>query len=120
MTTTIVLVAIAFLVLLWALIAGRRRALRAMLLATGMETSGKATLVWPKGRRRSPRISVVYVDSDGVRRTVLKTVVSAGDGELVKKPVKVVFHPRRTNREEYVIVGFGASPSTWFRVTFMN
>ncbi len=120
MTGTVILVAVAFAVLLWVLIVGRRRALRTMLLTTGMETSGKSKLVWPHGPRRAPRIAVTYVDSEKVTRTVVKVVASAGDGELMKKPARVVFHPRRTDRDDYVLVGFGAQPATWFRVNFMR
>lgn len=115
---TIVAVALAFLLLLWILIAVRRRALRTYLLATGVETSGTAALAWPKGKRRAPSIAVTYVDSEGVTRTAIKSIVSAGDGELMKKPVRVVFHPRRTTRDDYVLLGFGAQPRTWFRANF--
>lgn len=115
---TIVVVALAFLILLWILVAVRRRAMRAYLLATGVETSGTASLAWPKGKRGAPSIAVTYVDSDGVTRTVVKSIVSAGDGELMKKPVRVIFHPRRTTRDEYVLLGFGPHPGKWFRVSF--
>ena len=114
----IVVVAIAFLLLLWILIAVRRRALRTYLLATGVETSGRASLTWPRGRRRAPAIAVTYVDSAGVTRTAVKSIVSAGDGELMKKPVRVIFHPRRTTRDDYVLLGFGEHPGTWFRASF--
>ncbi|CAN5380156.1 hypothetical protein BH10ACT7_BH10ACT7_03160 [soil metagenome] len=115
---TIVLVAVAFLILLWILIAVRRRALRTYLLTTGVETSGTAALVWPKGKRRAPAIAVTYVDSEGVTRTAIKSIVSSGDSELMKKAVRVVFHPRRTTRDDYVLLGFGDHPGTWFRVSF--
>ena len=115
---TIVVVAIAFLLLLWVLMTVRRRALRTYLLTTGMETTGKAVLQWPTGGKRSPHIAVTYTDSEGVTRTAVKTMVSSGDSELIKKTAKVVFHPRRTSRDDYVLLGFGDRPSTWFRAEF--
>jgi len=48
---TIVVVAIAFLLLLWVLMTVRRRALRTYLLTTGMETTGKAVLQWSRAPR---------------------------------------------------------------------
>ncbi len=113
---TIVAVSIAFLFLLWALFAVRRRALRTYLLATGMETVGSAQLV-PVRLRRAPMVVVTYVDSAGVKRAVRKLLVSAGDEQLVKKKVRVVFHPNRTSRDEYVLIAFGES-TRWFRVGF--
>ncbi len=115
---TIVAICIAFLALLWVLFALRRRALRTYLLATGMETSGRAELV-PARFGRAPSIVVTYTDSTGKKRRVRKLVASAGDEQLVKKNVRVVFHPDRTSRDEYVLVAFGDS-HRWFRVGFTN
>ncbi len=113
---TIIAVCVAFLILLWILFALRRRALRTYLLATGMETVGRAQLV-PSRFGRAPTVVVSYVDSDGKKRVVRKLLASSGDEQLVKKKVRVVFHPNRTNRDEYVLIAFGDSPR-WFRVGF--
>ena len=116
---TFVAVLVALIALLWIAIAVRRRTMRAYLLTTGTEVAGRAWLLARSGRR-APKIAVQYTDSRGVVRTVIKTIVSAGDAELVRKPVRVVFHPDRTTRDEYVLVGFGAHPGTWFRVNFAS
>lgn len=117
MTGAVIAVVVAFILLLRIAIAARRRGIRGYLLATGVRTPGTASLVSVRGRR-APAVSVSYADSDGVTRTVIKALTSAGDAELAKKPVTVLFHPRRTNRDEYVLLGFGESPATWFRVSF--
>jgi hypothetical protein len=116
-TAPIILVAIAFLVLLWIAIRMRRRSIQALLLTTGSQTTGTSSLVWPRGTG-SPSIAVTYTASDGITRTAIKTIVSAGDAELMKKPAMVIYHPQRTTRSDYVLVGFGAVPATWFRVNF--
>lgn len=116
---TFVVVLAVLIALLWVAIAVRRRTMRTYLLTTGTEVAGKAWLQQRSGRR-APRVAVQYTDSRGVVRTVLKSIISAGDAELVRKPVRVVFHPDRTTRDEYVLVGFGAHPATWFRVNFAS
>lgn len=110
-------IGLALVGLLWAAIAVRRRAIRTLLLTSGVEVAGRARLV-TAARRGAPRIHVTYTDSDGVQRTVVKSIVSAGDERLVREPTRVVFHPRRTNRDDYVLVGFGATPRRWFPVSF--
>ncbi|MDP3209269.1 MAG: hypothetical protein Q8M65_08975 [Rhodoglobus sp.] len=115
---TIVAVSVAFLILLWILFALRRRALRAYLLTTGIEVTGSAKLVSSR-LRRAPSVVVSYVDSGGATRSVRKLITSAGDEQLVKKKVRVVFHPDRTSRDEYVLVAFGDS-NRWFRVGFTH
>lgn len=117
MTGTIVAVGLTFVGLLWLAISARRRALRTLLLATGVEVPGTGRLV-SRGTRRAPRVLVTYTDSEGQTRSVIKSVVSAGDAELVRRPIRVVFHPRRTTRDDYVLVGFGEQPRRWFRVSF--
>ncbi|MGV8897397.1 MAG: hypothetical protein ACOH10_11445 [Rhodoglobus sp.] len=113
---TIVAVCIAFLALLWILFGLRRRALRTYLMATGMQTSGHAELI--AGRfGRAPSVVVTYTDSNGTTRSVRKLIASAGDEQLAKKRVRVVFHPDRTSRDEYVLIAFGES-HRWFRVAF--
>ena len=52
-------------------------------------------------------------------KTTAGVVTSAGDEQWVKKDVRVVFHPDRTNRDEYVLVAFGDS-HRWFRVGFTH
>lgn len=117
MTGTIIGIGLAFVGLLWLAIAARRRALRTLLLTTGVEVAGSGRLV-SRGRRRPPRVVVTYTDSAGVSRSVVKSIVSAGDAELVRRPIRVVFHPRRTTRDDYVLIGFGDHPRRWFRVSF--
>lgn len=113
----VIAIAVAFIVLLWLAITVRRRAIRSLLLASGHQVRGTASLVWPRGRGPA-RIAVAYTDNNGVKRTAVKTVVSAGDGELIKKTAYVVFHPLRADRPDYVLLGFGEHPGTWFRVNF--
>jgi hypothetical protein len=113
----IVIVAIAFLVLLWITIRMRRNTIRTLLLTSGSQTRGTSSLVWPRGTG-APSIAVTYRASDGISRTAIKTIVSAGDAELLKKPAMVIYHPERTTRSDYVLVGFGDLPATWFRVNF--
>lgn len=113
----VILVIVAFVLLLWIVIAVRRRSIRALLLSTGHQVTGTASLVWPRGRGAA-RIGVTYTDNNGVRHTAVKTVVSAGDAELMKKPAQVIFHPLRADRDDYVLLGFGTRPSTWFRANF--
>jgi hypothetical protein len=116
-TVTIVAISLAFLALLWVLTTARRRSIRTYLLATGTQTRATASLVRRKGKR-APVIAARYTDLEGVTRTALKSIVSAGDSELVKKPAMVVYHPRRADRDEYVLLGFGERPTRWFRVDF--
>lgn len=115
---TVIAVAIALLVLLWLAIAARRKALRTYLLATGVETTGDSVLV-PARRGRPAHVAVSYIDSDGVRRSVRKSVVSAGEAQLARKPARVIYHPRRTDRDDYVLLAFGDS-ERWFHVTFLR
>jgi hypothetical protein len=117
LTALIVIVAIAFLVLLWISIRARRNSIRTLLLTTGSQTRGTTSLVWPRGTG-APSVAVTYTASDGITRTAVKTIVSAGDAELMKKTAMVVYHPKRTTRSDYVLVGFGELPTTWFRVNF--
>lgn len=113
----VIAVMIAFVLLLWLAIVVRRRALRTLLLTTGVEVPGTTSLAWPRGRR-TPHIAVTYTDTAGVTRTAIKVVVSAGDSQLLSQPARVVFDPRRASRDDYVLVGFGNHPSTWYRVNF--
>ena len=117
MTGILIVVAVAFLAILWVLTGVRRRGIRTYLLAAGAQTRGVATLQH-RPWRREPSIAVRYTDADGVTRTAVKSVVSAGDSELVKKPAMVLYHPRRTSRDDYVLLGFGERPTRWFRADF--
>ncbi len=117
LTALIVVVAITFLVLLWIAIRMRRNSIRALLLTTGSQTRGTSSLVWPRGTG-APSIAVTYTASDGITRSAIKSIVSAGDAELIKRPAMVIYHPKRTTRADYVLVGFGELPTTWFRVNF--
>lgn len=119
MTGVVVVVAIAFLLLLWTVVALRRRSLRSYLLAVGAETPGTARLV-RKSLRHRPRLLVSYTTADGVHRTIAKAQPSAGDEQLATRPVRVVYHPRRAGRDDYVIFGFGEHPVTWFRGNFTD
>lgn len=112
-----VAVALGLVGLLWVTIVVRRRAIRTLLLTSGVEVAGRARLVGTS-RRAAPRIHVTYTDTDGVTRTVVKSIVSAGDDRLVREPTRVIFHPRRTSRDDYVLVGFGTTPRRWFPVSF--
>ena len=115
---TVIAVAAALLFLLWLAIVTRRKALKAYLLASGIETHGSSVLV-PAHRGRPAYVAVTYVDSEGVRRSVRKTFLSAGEAQLARKPARVVYHPRRTERDDYVLVAFGDS-DRWFRVNFLH
>ncbi len=110
---------IAFVLLFWFAIVVRRRALRTLILTTGVEVPGTTSWTWPRGHR-TPHIAVTYTDTAGVTRTAIKVLVSAGDSQLMALPARVVFDPRRANRDDYVLVGFGNHPSTWFRVNFAH
>ena len=114
---TVIATAVVFLLLLWLAISVRRRAIRSLLMTSGHQVTGTAALMWPRGRGAA-RIGVTYVDNNGVEHTAVKTLVSAGDAELVKKPAQVIFHPLRADRADYVLLGFGSTPSTWFRANF--
>lgn len=115
--TPIILVVIALLLLLWLALRVRRGAIRTTLLTTGTQVTGVASLMWPRGSGAA-RIAVTYEDNNGVSHTAVKSIVSAGDGELMKLPAQVIFHPLRADRDDYVLLGFGAMPSTWFRASF--
>ncbi|QYH36232.1 hypothetical protein [Salinibacterium sp. M195] len=109
-------VAILFLALLWSAIWLRRRAIRALLLTTGAQTKATSSL-YLRGRR-SPRIALRYTDNAGTERTVIKSLVSAGDSQLLKKEAVVLYHPKRASRSDYILVGFGSHPQRWFPVEF--
>jgi hypothetical protein len=61
---------------------------------------------------------VRYTDSSGTERVAIKALVSAGDAELLTKPAVVLYHPTRASRSDYVLIGFGHHPRTWFPVEF--
>jgi hypothetical protein len=115
----ILLIGVGFVALLWIVTALRRHSLRTYLLAVGAQTRGSASLVRRRGRR-TPSIVVKYTDNNGVEHRARKMIVSAGDDELVRKPAMVVYHPDRTSRDDYVLLGFGARPTRWFRVSFVR
>mgnify|MGYP000851308846 CR=1 FL=1 len=117
MIAPVIAVAIAFLVLLWLVIAVRRKAIRTTLLATGVQVRGTTSFVWPRGRGPA-RVGVTYIDNAGVSHTAVKATVNAGDAELFSQPAHVIFDPRRANSDDYVLLGFGEVPSTWFRASF--
>jgi hypothetical protein len=94
----------------------RRRAIRALLLSTGAQTTAISS-VYRRGRRH-PRIGLRYVDNSGKEQFAIKSIVSAGDAELLKKKAVVLYHPSRSDRSDYVLVGFGDHPSRWFPVEF--
>ncbi|GAA1209553.1 hypothetical protein GCM10009655_05750 [Rhodoglobus aureus] len=108
--------ALLLLALLWTATRLRRRSIRTLLLATGVQTSGTSSL--HRRGPRTPRIAVRYTDNSGTERVVVKALVSAGDAELLKKPAVVLYHPKRASRSDYVLVGFGQQPRTWFPVEF--
>ena len=114
---TVVAVVIGLTILLWIITALRRRALRSYLMAVGAETTGTASLV-RRARKRYPVIVVKYTDNDGVVHSAQKSVVSAGDDALVKKTARVIYHPGHPSRDDYVLLGFGATPNKWFRAHF--
>ncbi|WP_341951951.1 hypothetical protein [Salinibacterium sp. TMP30] len=111
-------VGLLFLVLLWTATRLRRRSIRAILLTSGAQTSGTSSL-YRRGRR-SPRIAVRYTDNSGTQRVAVKALVSAGDTELLKKPAVVLYHPKRSGRSDYVLLGFGEYPQRWFPVEFVE
>ena len=49
----------------------------------------------------------------------LKEAVTRIEAQLARKPARVVYHPRRTERDDYVLVAFGDS-DRWFRVNFLH
>jgi hypothetical protein len=102
--------------LLWFATRLRRRAIRTYLLASGAQTTAVASL-YRRGRR-APRIAVRYRDNSGAEHFAVKSMVSAGDAELLKKPAAVLYHPQRPGRSDYVLVGFGKQPRRWFAVEF--
>jgi len=102
--------------LLWFATWLRRRTIRAYLLTTGARTSGTSALT--RRGRRLPRIAVRYTDSSGTERIAVKSLISAGDAQLLHKPAVVLYHPRHLTRSDYVLVGFGAKPQRWFHVDF--
>jgi hypothetical protein len=107
-----------FLTLLWIATWVRRKSIRALLLAAGAQTSATSSL-YRRGRR-TPRIAVRYTDNSGTERVAVKALVSAGDAELLKKPAVVLYHPERSGRSDYVLLGFGEQPHRWFPVEFVN
>lgn len=109
-------VGILLVSLLWFATWLRRRAIRAYLLASGAQTSAASSL-YRRGRR-TPRIAVRYRDNSGTEHFAVKSLVSAGDSELLKKPAAVLYHPQRSGRSDYVLVGFGKQPRRWFSVEF--
>ncbi|EAR24090.1 hypothetical protein A20C1_02459 [marine actinobacterium PHSC20C1] len=109
-------VGIVFIALLWSATWLRRRAIRAYLLASGAQTTAVSS-VYQRGRR-TPRIAVHYRDNSGTEHFAVKSLVSAGDSELLKKPAAVLYHPKRTGRSDYVLIGFGKRPQRWFSVEF--
>ena len=111
-------VGLLLITFLWAAAKLRRRSIRALLLTTGAQTSGTSS-VYRRGRR-SPRISVRYTDNAGTEHTAVKALVSAGDSELLKKRAVVLYHPKRANRSDYVLLGFGEQPHRWFPVEFVS
>ncbi len=111
-------VGVIFVALLWTATRLRRRSIRALLLTTGAQTRATSSL-YHRGRR-SPRIAVRYTDSSGIERTAVKVLVSAGDSELLKKKAVVLYHPKRSGRSDYVLVGFGKQPQRWFPVEFVD
>lgn len=113
----VIVVAVCFLLVLWASIVFRRHAIRSWLLAWGAQTSAE-TINARRGRDRQAKIHASYVDNTGVRRTAVKTLISAGDAQLAKKPAVVLYDPRRPTRDDRVLLGFGETPSRWFGVTF--
>lgn len=113
----LVLAIVGLLVLLWIVMRVRRGAIKTTLLTSGTQVRGASALVWPRGSGAA-RIAVTYEDNNGVSHTAVKSLVSAGDGELIKLPAQVIFHPLRADRDDYVLLGFGAMPSTWFRASF--
>ena len=111
-------VGLLFVALLWTAARLRRRSIRALLLATGAQTSATSS-IYRRGRR-SPRIAVRYSDNFGTEHVAVKALVSAGDAELLKKPAVVLYHPKRTDRSDYVLLGFGEHPGRWFPVEFVS
>lgn len=109
---------ILMLALLWSATWIRRRSIRTLLLTTGAQTSATSSI--HRRGRRSPRIALRYTDNSGTERVVVKALVSAGDAELLKKPAVVLYHPKRAGRSDYVLVGFGKRPQTWFPVEFLS
>jgi hypothetical protein len=114
----LVAVGLLFIAALWTATRLRRRSIRAILLTTGAQTSATSSL-YRRGHR-TPRIAVRYTDSSGTERLAVKALVSAGDAELLKKPAVVLYHPKRADRSDYVLLGFGEQPSRWFPVEFIT
>lgn len=102
--------------LLWFATWLRRRTIRAFLLTAGAQTAGISS-EYRRGRR-APRIAVRYTDSAGTERVVVKSLVSAGDAQLLAKPAVVLYHPKHRSRSDYVLLGFGRQPQRWFPVEF--
>jgi len=103
--------------LLWFATRLRRRAIRTYLLASGAQTTAVSSL-YRRGRH-APRIAVRYRDNSGIEHFAVKSVISAGDAELLRKPAAVLYHPQRPGRSDYVLVGFGKQPRRWFAVEFV-
>ncbi|MBH0009405.1 hypothetical protein [Salinibacterium sp. SWN1162] len=102
--------------LLWFSTWLRRRTIRALLLTTGAQTTGSSSL--HRRGRRLPRIAVRYTDDTGSEHVIIKTIVSAGDEQLLQKPALVLYHPKHRSRSDYVLIGFGTQPRRWFSGEF--
>ncbi|WP_231606200.1 hypothetical protein [Salinibacterium sp. NK8237] len=59
-----------------------------------------------------------YTDNAGIERVAVKSLVSAGDAQLLAKPAVVLYHPKYRSRSDYVLLGFGQQPQRWFPVEF--
>jgi len=114
----LIAVGLLFLAMLWTATWLRRRSIRTLLLTTGAQTSATSSL-YQRGRR-TPQIAVRYTDNSGTERVAVKALVSAGDAELLKKPAVVLYHPKRSGRSDYVLLGFGEHPRRWFPVEFVS
>lgn len=110
-----IVLAASLLTILWANTVATRRRVRKYLLANGARAQGSARLVSKRGVRH-PRIHVDFTQADGTRLTAIKSVVSAGDENLVAKKVTVLYDPREPKREDRMLLGFGVVPTVWFRV----
>jgi hypothetical protein len=121
MTVSAVLIlVVVFMVLLRTYLVRRRRTIRRQLLRSG--TRVPATVVAPPGRgdatarKNSGVILVRYTSGDGVERYALKQPVSRLDSWMSGEPAAVLYDPRRPGDGERILVGFGRTEKTWFRV----
>tara|TARA_R110002124_G_scaffold51856_2_gene149535 strand:- start:2048 stop:2431 length:384 start_codon:yes stop_codon:yes gene_type:complete len=111
-------IGLILIALLWFATWLRRRAIRALLLTSGAQTSG-ASSMYRRGRG-TPRIAVSYTDNTGAERVIVKALVSAGDAQLLEKPAVVLYHPKYLGRSDYVLLGFGKQPHRWFQGEFVR